>query len=124
MPASHRLQGRHALLTGAGGGIGLAVTIAYLREGANCSVVDLRDAPSAELVALLESHPDSLHYVAADVASNPSIAAMPMGQYRLACCVARDLRVPGSPASVSGLARLQPFAGLIGAFWLGKYRSE
>jgi D-sorbitol dehydrogenase (acceptor) len=71
-----QLVGQHALITGAGGGIGLAVTIAYLREGANCTVVDLRDAPSAELEALLKSHPDRLQYIAADVASNSSIAAM------------------------------------------------
>jgi D-sorbitol dehydrogenase (acceptor) len=71
-----QLDGQHALITGAGGGIGLAVTIAYLREGANCTVVDLRDAPSPELVALLKSHPDQLQYIAADVASNTSIAAM------------------------------------------------
>ena len=73
---AEQLSGQHALITGAGGGIGLAVTIAYLREGARCSVVDLREAPSAELTALLKEHPDRLHYLAADVASNASIAAM------------------------------------------------
>ncbi len=73
---AEQLAGQHALITGAGGGIGLAVTTAYLREGARCTVVDLRDAPSAELAALLKLHPDRLQYVAADVASNASIAAM------------------------------------------------
>jgi D-sorbitol dehydrogenase (acceptor) len=34
------LKNRHVLLTGAGGGIGLAVTEACIAEGANCSVVD------------------------------------------------------------------------------------
>ena len=71
-----RLAGRHALLTGAGGGIGLAVTEAYLREGARCSVVELSAQPSAELAALLASHPQHLHYVAGDVSNNDSIAAM------------------------------------------------
>ena len=71
-----RLTGRHALLTGAGGGIGLAVTEAYLREGARCSVVELSAQPSAELAALLASHPQHLHYVAGDVSNNDSIAAM------------------------------------------------
>ena len=33
MPELQRLTGKHALLTGVGGGIGLAVTAAYLREG-------------------------------------------------------------------------------------------
>jgi len=71
-----QLKGQHALITGAGGGIGLAVAAAYLREGARCTVADLRDAPSPELQALIQSHPDTLHYVAADVASNASIAAL------------------------------------------------
>ena len=71
-----QLKGQHALITGAGGGIGLAVAAAYLREGARCTAADLRDAPSPELQALIQSHPDTLHYVAADVASNASIAAL------------------------------------------------
>ena len=45
-----RLAGKHALLTGAGGGIGLAVTRAYLAQGACCTVVDLApEAPSASI---------------------------------------------------------------------------
>ena len=48
-----RLNDRHALLTGAGGGIGLAVTRAYLAEGARCTVVDIDEQPSAELLQLL-----------------------------------------------------------------------
>ena len=71
-----RLAGRHALLTGAGGGIGLAVTEAYLREGARCSVVELSAQPNAQLAALLASHPQHLHYVAGDVSNSDSIAAM------------------------------------------------
>lgn len=73
---AEQLTGQHALITGAGGGIGLAVTAAYLREGARCTAVDLRKAPAAELQVLFEAHPGQLHYVAADVANNASIAAM------------------------------------------------
>jgi D-sorbitol dehydrogenase (acceptor) len=68
MSEPKRLQGRHALITGAGGGIGLAVTAAYLAEGARCSAVDLAAAPSAELADLQARHPDRLAYFAADVA--------------------------------------------------------
>ena len=71
-----RLEGRHALITGAGGGIGLAVARAYLEQGARCTAVDLAPAPAAELAALLEAHPRELHYVRADVADDASIAAM------------------------------------------------
>ena len=45
MEARGRLVGRHALLTGAGGGIGLAVTAAFLAEGAHCTAVDLAAEP-------------------------------------------------------------------------------
>jgi D-sorbitol dehydrogenase (acceptor) len=68
MSRSPRLQGRHALLTGAGGGIGLAVTAAYLDEGARCTAVDLGAAPSDGLAQLLARHPDRLAYASADVA--------------------------------------------------------
>jgi D-sorbitol dehydrogenase (acceptor) len=67
MAASQRLSSRHALLTGAGGGIGLAVTEAFLAEGAHCTAVDLAPHPSAGLAALLARHADRLAYAAADV---------------------------------------------------------
>jgi len=76
MPESGQLRGQHALITGAGGGIGLAVTSAYLREGARVTAVDLRETPTAGLRALLQAHPQDLQYVAADVAASASIAAM------------------------------------------------
>ena len=70
------LAAQHALITGAGGGIGLAVTRAYLDEGARCTAVDLGAAPPAELQALIASHPQHLQYVGADVTRADSIAAM------------------------------------------------
>jgi D-sorbitol dehydrogenase (acceptor) len=73
---SEPLASQHALITGAGGGIGLAVTKAYLGEGARCTAVDLGAAPTAELQALLASHPQQLQYVSADVSRADSIAAM------------------------------------------------
>jgi len=73
---AEQLAGQHALITGAGGGIGLAVTAAYLREGARCTAVDLREAPSSEMQTLLAAHPQQLQNVAADVANNASIATM------------------------------------------------
>lgn len=71
-----RLAGRHALLTGVAGGIGLAVLGAYLREGAHCTAVDLAPRPSEGLQALLAAHPDALHYVPANVAQPESLDAL------------------------------------------------
>ena len=62
-----RLLGRHALLTGAGGGIGLATAAAFLAEGARCTAVDLSAEPSAGLAELMQRYPQQLGYACVDV---------------------------------------------------------
>jgi D-sorbitol dehydrogenase (acceptor) len=64
---SGRLEHRHVLVTGGGGGIGLAIAQACLEEGACCSVVDRADQAPAALQDLLHRHPAALHYIAADI---------------------------------------------------------
>jgi D-sorbitol dehydrogenase (acceptor) len=71
-----RLSSRHALLTGAGGGIGLAVTEAFRAEGAHCTAVDLAPQPSAGLAALLARHAGRLAYIAADVTRIDSLGGL------------------------------------------------
>ncbi len=71
-----RLQDRHALLTGAGGGIGVAVAAAFLREGARCSVVDIADKPSHEVKLLASQYGDRLNYIAADITQRGDISRM------------------------------------------------
>ena len=71
-----RLHDRHALLTGAGGGIGLAVAAAYLREGARCTVVDIADKPSHEVQLLASQYGDRLNYIAADITQRGDISRM------------------------------------------------
>jgi len=73
---TRRLENRHALLTGAAGGIGLAVTSTYLAEGARCTAADVAEKPSGELVALMAQHGDRLQYVAADVSKSAQIDAL------------------------------------------------
>lgn len=74
--ASQRLLARHALLTGANGGIGLAVTEAFLREGARCTAVDLASAPSEALAALIAAHSGQLNYACADVTQVAAIGTV------------------------------------------------
>ncbi|MGS0740797.1 L-iditol 2-dehydrogenase [Glaciimonas sp. GG7] len=76
MTSLTRLQDKHAILTGANGGIGLAVAAAYLNEGARCSVADIAAVPSTELAALMARHPDTLIYVPTDVTQSASVAAL------------------------------------------------
>ncbi|GER12943.1 L-iditol 2-dehydrogenase [Variovorax boronicumulans] len=73
---SGRLQDRHVLLTGAGGGIGLAVAEACIAEGARCSVIDRATAAPEAVRALQQAHPDALAYIAADVTGTQAIAHM------------------------------------------------
>ncbi len=71
-----RLQGKHAVLTGAAGGIGLAVAEAYVREGARCTVADIGKVPTPALLALIAAHPDTVHYVPTDVTRSADIDAL------------------------------------------------
>ena len=76
---SGRLQGRHALLTGAGGGIGLAVAEAYLREGARCTIADLASEPPPAVQALAARYDGALRYAQADVTNRTDVAALTEG---------------------------------------------
>lgn len=65
---SIRLDGQTALVTGAGGGIGLAVAQTYLEAGARCVLSDLAPQPSPGLATLLDQYPRQACYRAANVA--------------------------------------------------------
>jgi D-sorbitol dehydrogenase (acceptor) len=71
-----RLAGKHAILTGAAGGIGLSVAAAYLREGAACTVADIGAAPSEALATLMSAVPGKLIYVPTDVSDGASVARL------------------------------------------------
>ena len=73
---NQRLKDRHALLTGAAGGIGLAVADGFLNEGAACTLVDIGAQPSAEAFALIARHAERAQYLQADVTQAASIEAM------------------------------------------------
>jgi D-sorbitol dehydrogenase (acceptor) len=71
-----RLAGKHALLTGANGGIGLAVAHAFALQGARCTVVDIADAPSVALRELLAQRPAHMQYLRSDITHSAQIDAM------------------------------------------------
>ncbi len=71
---SGRLQDRHILLTGAGGGIGLAVALAFIAEGAHCTVTDMAGTPPTELGFAGAS--DRVQYLSADITRMDQIDAV------------------------------------------------
>jgi D-sorbitol dehydrogenase (acceptor) len=74
-----RLANKHALLTGAGGGIGMAVMQAFVREGARCTVVDLAPQPSeafAEIVGKLAQTAPQVQYLCADITQINALDAL------------------------------------------------
>lgn len=71
-----RLQDKHALITGANGGIGLAVTAAYLKEGALCTAVDLAAQPSEAITALQKDYPQQLYYHSLNVTDTQAVKAL------------------------------------------------
>jgi D-sorbitol dehydrogenase (acceptor) len=73
---SERLLNRHAVLTGAAGGIGAAVAAGYLREGAFCSIVDLPAAASEEVQGLAAQYQGKVKYISANVTKSADIARL------------------------------------------------
>ena len=67
------LNGTTAIVTGATGGMGRAITARLAAAGAEVIATDLSDAGADELVAIA---PDSIHFVQADVSVGDDIAAV------------------------------------------------
>ncbi|MEV5876114.1 glucose 1-dehydrogenase [Streptomyces sp. NPDC052101] len=71
-----RFTGRTALVTGAGGGIGRAIALAFAREGANVVVAGRRRQPLEETVALIGTAGGKALAVTADVTSADDLRAL------------------------------------------------
>ncbi len=71
-----RLAGRHVLVTGAGGGIGLAIAQTCMAEGARLSVVDRAAQPADAVRALMSANSGTLAYIGADITDMAAIGTM------------------------------------------------
>jgi NAD(P)-dependent dehydrogenase (short-subunit alcohol dehydrogenase family) len=70
------LDGKSALITGGGGGIGRATALAFAREGARIAVSDFVAETAAETVALINAAGGQAMSVNADVTDAAQVAAM------------------------------------------------
>ncbi|MGQ5637302.1 MULTISPECIES: SDR family NAD(P)-dependent oxidoreductase [unclassified Streptomyces] len=75
-PARARFTGRTALVTGAGGGIGRGVALAFADEGANVVVAGRRREPLEETVTLIERAGGKALAVTADVTRAAEVRAL------------------------------------------------
>jgi len=72
---SRQLEGRSALVTGAGRGIGQGIAAVLASRGASVAVSDLNEAACAETVSHIRSGGGKAIAVAADVTSQASMDA-------------------------------------------------
>jgi meso-butanediol dehydrogenase/(S,S)-butanediol dehydrogenase/diacetyl reductase len=73
---SGRIEGKVAVVTGAGSGIGRAIAVRFAAEGASVLVNDLRPEAAADTVAAVQAAGGQAHARAADVGSSAAVAAL------------------------------------------------
>jgi len=76
MMINYGLDGKVALVTGAGGGIGRATALVFARSGAAVLVSDVNEASGAETVALIENAGGKAGFIACDVSKSDQVKAM------------------------------------------------
>lgn len=100
---ANQLQGKVALITGAGSGIGRASALIFAREGAKVVVVDVNVAGSEETVQLVKAAGGTAMCVKADVGSAADVEAMvntTVATYGRLDCAYNNAGIEGKQASV------------------------
>src|SRR5581483_6029618 len=70
-----RLEGRVALISGAGGGIGIAAALAFAREGAKVALAEIDPMSGEEAQARVRQQGGEALFFATDVTQEASVAA-------------------------------------------------
>ena len=75
-PSRLRLQGKVAVVTGAGSGIGRATALLFAREGAKVVVADVQDDAARGTVGVIKQSRGEAVFVHADVSRAQDVAGM------------------------------------------------
>lgn len=75
MTVSDRLEGKVALITGAGQGVGRGIALAFAKEGARCVIADFNEETGAQVVGEVEALGTKASYVNCDVTRRESVDA-------------------------------------------------
>ncbi|WP_257450563.1 SDR family oxidoreductase [Archangium lipolyticum] len=88
---TRRLEGKAALVTGSGSGIGRAVAMAFAREGARVIVSDINVAGGEETVAAIQKQGGETRFIRCDISRSSEVEALVRGTVeafgRLDCAV-------------------------------------
>jgi NAD(P)-dependent dehydrogenase (short-subunit alcohol dehydrogenase family) len=106
-PIDRRLEGRVALVTGGGSGIGRASAMAFAREGARVVVSDVDLGGGEETVRLIEEHGGESTFVLGDVSDGEQVAqlvAATLDRFGRLDCAHNNGGIEGPLATVVDLA--------------------
>src|SRR4051812_22843571 len=100
------LDGKVALVTGGGGGIGRATALAMVREGARVAVADFDEAAARQTVTGINAAGGQAISLSGDVTSADAVAAMvrdTIGAYGRLDCAFNNAGIAGYQVDAAGL---------------------
>src|SRR5215469_251178 len=99
------LEGKSALVTGGGGGIGRATALSFAREGARVAVADLMSEAAGETVALVNAAGGQAISLSGDMSKDADVSAMikaVVGAYGRLDCAFNNAGIAGWQVDAGG----------------------